>query len=148
MSAGKVEIYIYQQPNYKKYGQGYRKLLTVMGVGGLTKNVSHHNWLSKIFCWNSLLKENLEQTINDSKFHICHSFFFENFISVSSIQLFLYLSTRFSGHFPRFFFNIQIFQQKVAKPAKTSENVHSFYNTVSLKKPHSTYKPQPTWNWK
>ena len=121
MSAGKVEIHIYQQPNYKKYGQGYRKLFTVMGVAGLTKNVSHHNWLSKIFCWNSPLKENLEQTINDSKFHICNSFFFENFISVSSIKLF-YTCPHVSVDLIRDFFLIFRFssrksrnQQKLAK---------------------------------
>ena len=35
-----------------------------------------------------------------------------------------------------FFF---IFWQKVSKPAKTSEKDHSFYNTVSLKIPHSSH---------
>ena len=40
-----------------------------------------------------------------------------------------------------FFFNFQIFQQKVSKPTKAREKDHSIqftvHNTVSLKKPHS-----------
>ena len=31
---------------------------------------------------------------------------------------------------------------KVLKPTKTIKKDHSFYNTVSLKKPHSIYEPQ------
>ena len=34
--------------------------------------------------------------------------------------------------------------QKVSKPAKITEKDHSFYNTVSLKKPHSIYESQLT----
>ena len=40
------------------------------------------------------------------------------------------------------FFLISYFQ-KVSKPTRTCEKNHSFYNTVSLKKPHSFYEPQP-----
>ena len=47
-----------------------------------------------------------------------------------------------------FFFNFQIFWQKLVKPTKTSENDHSFYNTISLKKSHSFYEPQLSWHWK
>ena len=35
----------------------------------------------------------------------------------------------------------------VSKPTKTSEKDNSFYNTVSLKKPHSFYWSQLTWHW-
>ena len=42
-----------------------------------------------------------------------------------------------------------IFLQKVSKPTKTSKKCHSFYNTVSLKKPHSFfYEPQLTQHYK
>ena len=50
---------------------------------------------------------------------------------------FLYSLTRTSGHY-------QIFKQKVAKPTKTSEKNHSFYNAVSPKKPHLFYEVQLT----
>ena len=46
------------------------------------------------------------------------------------------------------FFNFQILYQKVSDPTKTSKKDHSFYNTVSLKKPHSFYEPQLTSYWK
>ena len=50
----------------------------------------------------------------------------------------------FSGmqHVPVDIFRVS-FVQKVSKPAKSTEKDHSFYNTVSLKKPHSFYEPQP-----
>ena len=37
---------------------------------------------------------------------------------------------------------------KVSKLTKTSKRVHSFYNTVSLKKPYSFYEPQLTQHYK
>ena len=40
----------------------------------------------------------------------------------------------------KFIFLLQIFQQKVSKPTKTSRKVHSFYNTAFLNKPF--YEPQ------
>ena len=46
------------------------------------------------------------------------------------------------------FFNFQILYQKVSEPTKTSKKDHSFYNTVSLKVPHSFYEPQLTSHWK
>ena len=51
----------------------------------------------------------------------------------------------FSGmqHVPVDIFRVS-FVQKVSKPAKSTEKDHSFYNTVSLKKPHSFYEPQLT----
>ena len=41
-------------------------------------------------------------------------------------------------------FFISDFLAKSLKANKTSKKDHSFYNTVSLKKPHSFYKPQLT----
>ena len=70
-------------------------------------------------------------------------FFFEDIISVSGIQLF-YIHPHVSVDIIRVFFNFLIFQQKVSKPTKTSEKVHSLYNTVLLKKSHSFYEPQLT----
>ena len=51
------------------------------------------------------------------------------------------------------FFRFQIFSQKVSKPTKAIDIDHLFCNTntntnISLKKPHSFYEPQLTWNWK
>ena len=39
-------------------------------------------------------------------------------------------------------------QQKVSKPTETSKKEHTFYNTLLLKKLHSFYEPQLTWQWK
>ena len=44
-------------------------------------------------------------------------------------------------------FLISDFLKKVSKPTKTSEKDDSFYNTVSLKKPHSFCQSQLTWHW-
>ena len=41
-------------------------------------------------------------------------------------------------------FFISDFLAKSLKANKTSKKDHSFYNTVSLKKPHSFYEPQLT----
>ena len=60
---------------------------------------------------------------------------------------FLYSSAHPSGHDQNFFFQFQIFWQKVSKPTKTSEKDHSFYNTVLLKKPHLFDEPQPQPQW-
>ena len=40
------------------------------------------------------------------------------------------------------------FSGQSLKPSKTSKKDHSFYNTVSLKMPHSFYKPQLTQHYK
>ena len=42
-------------------------------------------------------------------------------------------------------FFISDFLAERLKANKTSKKDHSFYNTVSLKKPHSFDKPQLTW---
>ena len=62
-------------------------------------------------------KRNLYQNRNDSKSHICDSFF-ENIIS--DMQLF-----NICPHVP-----VDII--RVSKPTKTSEKDHSFYNKASL----------------
>ena len=92
--------------------------------------------------YNSRLKKSLDQDINDSKTHIWNSFF-ENIISVSGTQL-SYIRPHVSVDIIRVFFNFLIFWQKVSRPTKTSEKVHSFYNTVLLKKPHLFYEPRLT----
>ena len=40
------------------------------------------------------------------------------------------------------------FLAEVSKSAKTRRKVHSFYNTISLKKPHLLYEPQLTQHFK
>ena len=45
-------------------------------------------------------------------------------------------------------FFIPDFLVEVSNQQKLAKKVHSFYNTVSLKKSHSVYKPQHTWDWK
>ena len=77
----------------------------------------------------SPIKQSLDPNINDSKSHICNSFF-ENIIS--GIQLF-YISAHVTVGIIRVFFQFQIFKYKVSKPTKTSEKDHSFYKTVSFK---------------
>ena len=68
--------------------------------------------------------------------------FFENIVSVSGIQVF-YIRPHVSvDDVIRFFFFFLIL--KVSKTTKASEKIHSFYNTVLLKKPHSFFKPQLT----
>ena len=81
--------------------QGRRKLF-YGGGGGLIKNVGHHGWpMAKInkntLPWKQSLKQSpekrdLDQNINDSKFHICNSFFriyyFHTFQWTSSVFLF------------------------------------------------------------
>ena len=78
---------------------------------------------------------------NDSKSHIWNSFF-ENLIS--GIQYF-YIRPHIPLDIITIFFNFR-FSITVTKPAKRSEKDHSFYNTVSLKKPNSSDKPQLTWH--
>ena len=48
---------------------------------------------------------------------------------------FLYLSRRSSGHHQSFF-NFRFSSRKSQSQQKTSKKDHTFYNTVSLKKPH------------
>ena len=48
---------------------------------------------------------------------------------------FLYLSRRSSGHH-KSFFNFKFSSRKSQSQQKTSKKDHTFYNTVSLKKPH------------
>ena len=62
--------------------------------------------------------------------------FLKNITSVSAIQLFKFVRT-FQWKLSEFFLNFLIFHQKVSKSTKTNEKDHSFYNTVSLKKPHT-----------
>ena len=67
--------------------------------------------------------------------------FFENIIL--GVKLF-----NICPHVPvgiiRVFLNFSFSCKSVSKPTKTSEKDHSFYNTVSLKQPHSFYMPQLT----
>ena len=65
--------------------------------------------------------------------------FLKNITSVSAIQLFKFVRT-FQWKLSEFFLNFLIFHQKVSKSTKTNEKDHSFYNTISLKKPHSFHK--------
>ena len=64
--------------------------------------------------------------MNDSKSHVCNSFF-ENIIS--GVQLFLYFCPQVPGAMIRVFL-FQSFYNKVSKLTNTSEKDHSFYNTV------------------
>ena len=81
--------------------QGHRKFLyDGAGRGELSKNVDHHGWTSTKNLkkhWPkrrkaSPKKRNSDQNINDSKSHICNSFF-ENIIPGVQLQ-----STRSTGH--------------------------------------------------
>ena len=115
------------------------------GVGDWVKlSATMVGWRRKILLKQSPKKWNFHQNINDSNF-IFGVVFFENIVSVSGIQVF-YIRPRFRGWRYQIFFFFLIL--KVSKTTKASEKVHSFYNTVLLKKPHSFFKPQLTWNWK
>ena len=122
------------QPKFNKFLQSY--LLA-------TSNISHFstkkesviilkmtNFRRKNLAVFHNVKKNVSKWIN---------YLFLKFIDLFSCNTFVshYLLTR------RFFF-----KQKVSKPRKTSEKDHSFYNTVSLNKPHTFYEPQLTWHWK
>ena len=71
--------------------------------------------------------------------NLLFGFFFENIIS--DIQLFYICSI--VPVVIRVFF-ISDFLVERLKANKTSKKDHSFYNTISLKKPHSFYEPQLT----
>ena len=73
-------------------------------------------------------KRNLDQNINDSESHTC--ILGVNIIS-EHYQSFYILDFRFSSG-------------KSQSQQKISEKDNLTYNTVSLKKPHSFYKPQLT----
>ena len=103
-------------------------------------------------------KRNLDQNINDSKSHIWSSFL-KNIISgIRSLIKFKKPRKITSDFFNKYIF-VQTFQWtsseyffyfrfssiKPQSKQKTSEKDHLTYNTVSLKKPHSFYKPQLTW---
>ena len=70
------------------------------------------------------------------------------------VILFLKIFFRAINFIPHVLVNIirvflfQNLKQKISKSIKTSQKDHSFYNTVSLKKPHSFYESQLFWNWK
>ena len=102
------------------------------GGQGLHKTVNHHGWLTK-------------KNINDSKSHIWNScFFFKKILfQFRAYNFFIFVHT-FQWTLSELFFSYLIFQQKVLKPIKTSERVHSFYNRVLIKKPHSFYERQLT----
>ena len=110
------------------------------GRGKLSRNFGHHGWQAtkKLRKKKNWLKRpravpqnrNSDQNINDS-FRIL---FLK--ILLRAYNAFIFAHT-FQWTSSEFFFNFQIFQQKVAKPTKTSKKDHSFHNTVSLKKPHS-----------
>ena len=63
--------------------------------------------------------------------------FFENI--VSGIHIF-YIRPHIPVNIVRAFSNFRF--SNVSKSTKTSGKDHSFYNTVSLKKPHSFYESQ------
>ena len=100
-------------------GRGLIKISAII-VDRWEKNLKKH-WLKRTTALPK--KQNLDQNINDSKPHICNSFF-ENKNSTCS-----------SGHHQ--FFYSRICSKKISKPIKTIEKDHSFYNTVPRKKPHS-----------
>ena len=116
------------------------------GVGDWVKlSATMVGWRRKISLKQSPKKWNFHQNINDSKFHIWSCFFWKYCFSFGHTS-FWYSSTCFRGWRYQIFFFFLIL--KVSKTTKASEKVHSFYNTVLLKKPHSFFKPQLTWNWK
>ena len=140
-----VEEWFYVMLCYFCY---FSVMLFIMGVKR-SKNVGHHGWpttKNKKKHWLKPPRAVPQKTkfgpnINDSKSHICNSYF-ENI--TSGIRLWSAPSSR---HHQKFFL-FQIFEQKVSKVIKTSEKDHSFYNTVTLKKSHSFYVLQLTWHWK
>ena len=71
--------------------------------------------------------------------NLLFGFFFENIIS--DIQLF-YICSIVPVVIRVFFISDFLVERLNAN--KTSKKDHSFYNTVSLKKPHSFYEPQLT----
>ena len=83
----------------------------------------------------------MNQNINYSKSHIWNSFL-ENIIS--GIEPY-YTRPQFQWK-PSKFFLIFTFPRNL-QAKKTSEKDHSFYNTVSLKKPHLLHETQLTWHW-
>ena len=76
-------------------------------------------------------------------FILFYFIFFENIIL--GIQLF-YIRSNVPVVIRVLF--ISDFLAESLKANKTSKKDHSFYNTVSLKKPHSFYEPQFTWSSK
>ena len=60
---------------------------------------------------------------------------------------FIFVQT-FQWRSSEFLFNFRFFSRKSQTPAKSNGKDHSYYNTVSLKKPHSYYEAQLTWHWK
>ena len=98
--------------------QGLKELFHGGGGGDLSKNVGHHGWPT---------------TKNKKKHWLKRPKAVPKFIL--GIQRFY-----IRPHVHEFFFNFQIFKQKVSKPTKICEKDHS----VSLKKPHSFYELQLT----
>ena len=82
-------------------------------------------------------KRNLDQNVYDSKSEIWNSCF-ESIIS--GIQLF-YICPHVPVDIVRVFL-VFFSSRKYLKPTKTSEKDRSFYNKVSLKKPHLFCEPQ------
>ena len=76
-------------------------------------------------------------------FILFYFIFFENIIL--GIQLF-YIRSNVPVVIRVLF--ISDFLAESLKANKTSKKDHSFYNTISLKKPHSFYEPQFTWSSK
>ena len=82
-----------------------------------------------------ILKYNLRFWILFLKYYFSHT-------------TFLYSSARSSGHDQYFFLISDFLAESLKVKSKTSEKDHSFYNTVSLKKPHSCDEPHAQWYWK
>ena len=124
----------------KRFTQGRRE-----GVGGewVKMPTTVVGWWRKIWLYQSPKKQNLNQNTNDSKPRIWNSWFcfFKKILFQFRAYNFSYLSLGFSVHYQSFFYF-----SKVLKPTETSEKVHSFYDTVLLKKSHFFYEHQLTWH--
>ena len=123
-------------------------------VGGLSKNVYHHDWVTtkkknnNNTGWNALKmspkKRTLDQNINYSKSHIWNSFF-ENIIL--GIQIF-FIRPHVPVDMIRVFSYFRFSSRKSQSQQKLVKKDHTFYNKVLLKNTHSFYETQLTWHWK
>ena len=112
-----------------------------------SKNVGHRGWPTMKNKKNTLKQSseerNLDQNINDSKTHICNSFFF--FLKI------LFRAYNFSPHVPVDIIRVFFIPEFVAENLKANKNQrkislilqYSFVQKATL-----IYKSQLLWNWK
>ena len=132
--------------------QGHRNIFS--GVGGeLSKNVGHHGWLvtkknkknkkkNWLKCPKAVPKNEIWTKIYMVQNLILRILFLKILLQASNTFIFIHKFQWTSSEF----FLLLFSSRKSQSQQKLAKKGHSFHSTISLKRPHSFYKPQLTWN--